>query len=34
METIRKTEAPVVFPIVPSGHIDHIRYSFAMATRA
>jgi NAD(P)-dependent dehydrogenase (short-subunit alcohol dehydrogenase family) len=33
METIRKTEAPVVFPIVPSGHIDHIRYSFAMATR-
>ena len=34
METIRKTDAPVVFPIVPSAHIDHIRYSFGMVTRA
>jgi NAD(P)-dependent dehydrogenase (short-subunit alcohol dehydrogenase family) len=34
METIRKTEAPVVFPVVPSAHIDHIRYSFGMVTRA
>ena len=23
--------APVVFPVVPDGHGDHIRYSFAMA---
>jgi NAD(P)-dependent dehydrogenase (short-subunit alcohol dehydrogenase family) len=34
MQTIRKTDAPVVFPVVPSGHIDHIRYSFGMVTRA
>jgi NAD(P)-dependent dehydrogenase (short-subunit alcohol dehydrogenase family) len=34
MPTIRKTDAPVVFPVVPSGHIDHIRYSFGMASRA
>ena len=34
METIRKTDAPVVFPVVPSAHIDHIRYSFGMVTRA
>ena len=33
METIRKTDAPLVFPVVPSAHIDHIRYSFGM-TRA
>jgi NAD(P)-dependent dehydrogenase (short-subunit alcohol dehydrogenase family) len=31
--TIRKTDAPVVFPVVPSAHIDHIRYSFGMVTR-
>ena len=34
METIRKTDAPVVFPVVPSAHVDHIRYSFGMVTRA
>jgi NAD(P)-dependent dehydrogenase (short-subunit alcohol dehydrogenase family) len=34
MQTIRKTDAPVVFPVVPSAHIDHIRYSFGMVTRA
>jgi NAD(P)-dependent dehydrogenase (short-subunit alcohol dehydrogenase family) len=34
LETIRKTDAPVVFPVVPSAHIDHIRYSFGMVTRA
>jgi NAD(P)-dependent dehydrogenase (short-subunit alcohol dehydrogenase family) len=27
---IRKTDAPVVFPVVPSAHVDHIRYSFGM----
>lgn len=30
LDTIRSTDAPVVFPVVPSGHIDHLRYSFAM----
>jgi len=34
IETIRKTDAPVVFPVVPSAHIDHIRYSFGMAVRS
>jgi NAD(P)-dependent dehydrogenase (short-subunit alcohol dehydrogenase family) len=33
MQAIRTTDAPIVFPVVPSGHIDHIRYSFGMATR-
>jgi NAD(P)-dependent dehydrogenase (short-subunit alcohol dehydrogenase family) len=28
---IREASAPVVFPVVPDGHGDHIRYSFAMA---
>ena len=34
MDTIRKTDAPVVFPVVPSGHVDHIRYSFGMVSKA
>jgi NAD(P)-dependent dehydrogenase (short-subunit alcohol dehydrogenase family) len=34
MPAIRKTDAPLVFPVVPSAHIDHIRYSFGMAARA
>jgi hypothetical protein len=29
---IRHADAPIVFPVVPSGHVDHIRYSFEMAT--
>jgi NAD(P)-dependent dehydrogenase (short-subunit alcohol dehydrogenase family) len=33
METIRKTDAPCVFSVVPSGQLDHIRYSFAMAAQ-
>jgi NAD(P)-dependent dehydrogenase (short-subunit alcohol dehydrogenase family) len=33
MQAIRKTDAPVVFPVVPSAHIDHIRYSFGMVAR-
>jgi NAD(P)-dependent dehydrogenase (short-subunit alcohol dehydrogenase family) len=28
---IRDASEPVVFPVVPDGHGDHIRYSFAMA---
>jgi NAD(P)-dependent dehydrogenase (short-subunit alcohol dehydrogenase family) len=34
MTAIRKTDEPVVFPVVPSAHIDHIRYSFGMVTGA
>jgi NAD(P)-dependent dehydrogenase (short-subunit alcohol dehydrogenase family) len=33
IDAIRSTESPVIFPVVPSGHIDHLRYSFQMATR-
>lgn len=33
MEAIRNTDAPVIFPSVPSGMTDHIRYSFEMAKR-
>jgi NAD(P)-dependent dehydrogenase (short-subunit alcohol dehydrogenase family) len=31
ISAIRNTSVPVVFPVVPDGHGDHIRYSFAMA---
>jgi NAD(P)-dependent dehydrogenase (short-subunit alcohol dehydrogenase family) len=31
---IRDASTPVVFPVVPDGHGDHIRYSFAMAVQA
>ena len=30
---IRDRSEPLTFPIVPDGHNDHIRYSFAMAAR-
>jgi NAD(P)-dependent dehydrogenase (short-subunit alcohol dehydrogenase family) len=33
IEAIRDTSDPVVFPVVPDGHGDHIRYSFSMAAR-
>jgi hypothetical protein len=33
MEAIRDATDPVVFPVVPDGHGDHIRYSFGMATQ-
>jgi hypothetical protein len=32
MAAVRDMTAPVIFPVVPSGHVDHIRYSFAMAS--
>ena len=32
LDAIRDDSAPLVFPVVPDGHADHIRYSFAMAT--
>jgi NAD(P)-dependent dehydrogenase (short-subunit alcohol dehydrogenase family) len=34
MDTIRDTSHSVIFPVVPTAHSDHIRYSFAMATGA
>ncbi|WP_163687822.1 SDR family NAD(P)-dependent oxidoreductase [Mycolicibacterium gadium] len=33
MTAIRDDTEPLVFPVVPDGHGDHIRYSFAMAAR-
>jgi NAD(P)-dependent dehydrogenase (short-subunit alcohol dehydrogenase family) len=33
MNEIRRTDAPFIASPVPSGHTDHIRYSFAMATQ-
>lgn len=33
LETIRQVEAPLVFPVVPDGHSQHIRYSFERAHR-
>jgi NAD(P)-dependent dehydrogenase (short-subunit alcohol dehydrogenase family) len=33
MSAIRDDTQPLVFPVVPDGHGDHIRYSFAMATQ-
>lgn len=34
LAAIRNTDAPKIFPVVPSGHVDHLRYSFAMAKKA
>jgi len=34
MGAIGNTDAPWILPAVPSGHIDHIRRSFAMASKA
>lgn len=31
IDTIRNLAAPLVFPVLPDGHADHIRYSFEMA---
>lgn len=31
IDEIRDVSAPLVFPVVPGGHADHIGYSFAMA---
>jgi NAD(P)-dependent dehydrogenase (short-subunit alcohol dehydrogenase family) len=33
MDAIRDPDAPILFPVVPAGHADHIRYSFAMAVK-
>lgn len=34
LDAIRDRTEPVTFPVVPDGHNDHIRYSFAMAAKA
>jgi hypothetical protein len=34
IDAIRDIKHPIVFPVVPAGHADHIRYSFEMATQA
>ncbi|MGV0804142.1 SDR family NAD(P)-dependent oxidoreductase [Mycolicibacterium setense] len=31
MDRIREISDPVIFPVVPDGHADHIRYSFSAA---
>lgn len=31
IDEIRNVGAPVIFPVVPDGHADHIRYSFGLA---
>ena len=33
MDDIRDATAPLILPVVPTGHADHIRYSFAMAVK-
>jgi NAD(P)-dependent dehydrogenase (short-subunit alcohol dehydrogenase family) len=33
MGAIRNMDHPVIFPVVPTGHVDHIRYSFEMAVK-
>ena len=32
IDAIRDTGEPLIFPVVPSGHVDHLRYSFGMAS--
>ena len=34
LDAIRDATDPIVFPVVPSGHADHIRYSFELASQA
>ena len=33
IDAIRDTGAPLIFPVVPNGHNEHIAYSFAMGRR-
>jgi NAD(P)-dependent dehydrogenase (short-subunit alcohol dehydrogenase family) len=33
LDAIRNADSPCIFPVVPSGQLDHIRYSFAMAAK-
>jgi NAD(P)-dependent dehydrogenase (short-subunit alcohol dehydrogenase family) len=34
LDAIRYVEAPLIFPVVPDGHSQHIRYSFELALRS
>lgn len=34
LDAIRYVEAPLIFPVVPGGHDEHIRYSFELAQRS
>jgi NAD(P)-dependent dehydrogenase (short-subunit alcohol dehydrogenase family) len=34
LDAIRNIEAPLVFPVLPDGHNQHIRYSFELAQRS
>ena len=34
LDAIRNVEAPLVFPVLPDGHNEHIRYSFGLAHRS
>jgi NAD(P)-dependent dehydrogenase (short-subunit alcohol dehydrogenase family) len=34
MDAIRAADKPVIFSPVPSGHVDHLRYSFSMASKS
>jgi NAD(P)-dependent dehydrogenase (short-subunit alcohol dehydrogenase family) len=34
LDAIRNVEAPLIFPVVPDGHGEHIRYSFDLARRS
>lgn len=34
LDAIRNLEAPLIFPVLPDGHDQHIRYSFAQAQRS
>jgi NAD(P)-dependent dehydrogenase (short-subunit alcohol dehydrogenase family) len=33
VDAIRDASAPVIFPVLPNGHAEHIGYSFAMANQ-
>jgi NAD(P)-dependent dehydrogenase (short-subunit alcohol dehydrogenase family) len=34
LDAIRNLEAPLIFPVLPDGHDQHIRYSFQLAQRS
>jgi NAD(P)-dependent dehydrogenase (short-subunit alcohol dehydrogenase family) len=34
LDAIRNIEAPLIFPVLPDGHNQHIRYSFGLANRS
>jgi hypothetical protein len=34
LDAIRNIEAPLIFPVLPDGHGQHIRYSFELAQRS